>query len=146
LFTSGFTAPSYNFPLFLFGIYTQERSESGNSPKVFSGLLILSAILDFIWFFRHEQSWFIKAVSILILVLKVPTFFASHRAGGAISFPGGGGGETVWSMPGGFSSGGTRGGYQAFGDDLEAAQPPAPPTHNREAAPPPAQSPAPPAA
>lgn len=33
----------------------------------------------------------------------------------------------VWSMPGGFSSGGAPGGYQAFGDDLEAARPVQPP-------------------
>ncbi|KAF8587280.1 hypothetical protein K439DRAFT_1407597 [Ramaria rubella] len=115
-----FASPPYNFPLFLFGIYTQERSEPSESSKLFTGLLGMSAILDFIWLFRRDQNGFSKAVSILILILKVPTFFAAQRGSGAIGFPGG---ETVWSMPGGFSGGGNQGAYQTLGDDLESARP-----------------------
>lgn len=47
-------------------------------------------------------------------------------------------------MPGGFSSSGNQGAYQALGDDLETGRP-APPPHNATPAPP-AQIPAQPAA
>jgi len=121
LATAAFVAPTYNLALFLFGIYTQERSEAGDSSKLFTGLLAVSGILDFIWLLRNEQNPFIKAISILILILKVPTFFAAQRGSGAINFPVG---ETVWSMPGGFSSGGgNQAGYQTLGDDIESARP-----------------------
>ena len=50
----------------------------------------------------------------------------------------------VWSMPGGFSSGGGQG-YQAFGDDIESARPPPPVRHapQSHAPVPPAAPPAP---
>ncbi|KAF8527917.1 hypothetical protein BU17DRAFT_81154 [Hysterangium stoloniferum] len=122
LVTAAFVAPTYNFPLFLFGIYTQERSEAGDSSKLFTVFLGVSGVLDFIWMLKNsDQNPFIKAISILILILKVPTFFAAQRGSGAINFPGG---ETVWSMPGGFSSGGgNQAGYQTLGDDIESARP-----------------------
>lgn len=41
-------------------------------------MLGVSAILDFIWLFRTEQNFFIKGVSILILILKVPALSRSH--------------------------------------------------------------------
>ncbi|KAF8489574.1 hypothetical protein JB92DRAFT_1366168 [Gautieria morchelliformis] len=133
---AAFASPPYNFPLFLFGIYTQERSEPTDSLKLFTGLLGVSAVLDFIWMFINNQNGFIKAISILILILKVPTFFATQRGSGPIGFPGG---ETVWSMPGGFSSHGNQGAYQTLGDDLESSRP-APPPHATPPPPPPATS------
>jgi len=129
--TSAFTAPAYNLPILLFGAYAQENTESSQSMQMFTGLIGASAIYDIVWLSRNEQHGFIRVVTIILLLLKVPTFLASELAlrqrgsalGGAQSF--GGNGPTLWSMPGGFTS--SEGdGYQS----LETAAPvnaPAPP-------------------
>jgi len=132
---SPFTAPSYNLPLFLFGAYAQENSDSNQSLKLFTGLLGGSMLMDIIWLIRNEQNWFIRLLSVLILIFKAPTFFAFLSAlrqrgeqfsglgvrGGDLSGP------TVWSMPGGFSGlGGGRNGYDSVDDrDVEAHPAPA---------------------
>lgn len=177
---AAFASPPYNFPLFLFGIYTQERSEPAESSKLFTSLLGVSAILDFIWMFRNDQNGFIKAISILILILKVskthfsPLYILSRplrylhflplnvvqalldfREAKQVSWYA----STViqalrhvflavWSMPGGFSSGGAQGAYQALGDDLESGRPaarpqttPPPPPASATTQPPPVSNP-----
>lgn len=96
---SPFSAPPYNLPIFLFGIYAQENAEAIQSLQVvsvlldcvgdlsnplnpafllflsfaiqFTGLVGASAIADLFWMLKNEQSWFIKLVNVLILILKV---------------------------------------------------------------------------
>ncbi|EIM83305.1 uncharacterized protein STEHIDRAFT_62956 [Stereum hirsutum FP-91666 SS1] len=125
---SPFTAPAYNLPIFLFGIYAQENTEAVQSLQVFTGLVGASALADLAWMLRNEQNWFIKLLNVLILVLKAPTFLAfasSLRSRGAqFSNLGGIGGLRVWSMPGGFTSGG-RDGYQTVDEPTpETVRPP----------------------
>ncbi|KDQ63751.1 hypothetical protein JAAARDRAFT_29782 [Jaapia argillacea MUCL 33604] len=117
---SAFTAPSYNLPLFLFGIYVQENSDAIISLKTFTGLLGVSGLFDLLYMANYELHWFVKLVLILIFFLKVPTFLAfglALRSRGA-QFSGLGNnisGNTVWSMPGGFTGfgGGGREGYES---------------------------------
>ncbi|KAF9509361.1 hypothetical protein BS47DRAFT_161995 [Hydnum rufescens UP504] len=128
--TAPFNAPSYNFPLFLFGTYASERSESSDSLRLFFGLLGVSIPLDLIWLIKtNDQNGLIKFLSIINLLLKAPTIFAvlnALRLRGE-TFPsfshGQFGSDTqhVWSMPGGFDTGnnGTSG-YQNVSDDIEA--------------------------
>ncbi|KZT65130.1 hypothetical protein DAEQUDRAFT_740828 [Daedalea quercina L-15889] len=141
-FTSPFVAPSYNLPIFLFGIYAQETAEAVESLKMFTYLVIGTIPLDIIWLWNHEQGWFMKLLTILILVLKVrdlqdftwfiPTIMvfatALQTRGSSFSnFSGLRGGDvagaTVWSMPGGFTSGG-REGYQTVDEpDIQTPKP-----------------------
>ncbi|KAL0565595.1 hypothetical protein V5O48_016428 [Marasmius crinis-equi] len=133
-FASLFTAPPYNLPVFLFGFFAQENSEAFQSLQTFTALLGASAIFDVIWMMRHEQGGFSKVLTVIILLLKIPTFLAfgmSLRQRGA-QFGGGLGirgndlsGPTVWSMPGGFTSSG-RDGYQAMDEErhVESVRPP----------------------
>ncbi|PPQ64267.1 hypothetical protein CVT24_008405 [Panaeolus cyanescens] len=88
----------------------------------FTALLGASAIFDIVWMFRHEQNGFIKFLTVCLLLFKLPTFFAFASAvrqrGGQFGGLGAGNisGPTVWSMPGGFTSG-DREGYQTVEDD-----------------------------
>jgi len=114
---SPFTTPTYNLPIFLFGMYAQENTEGVQSLQTFTGLVGVSVIFDIIYMAQNQQNWFTRMITILILILKVPTFFAfglALRQRGA-QFSGLGGdlsGPTVWSMPGGFTSSSGREGYQ----------------------------------
>ncbi|KIP11954.1 hypothetical protein PHLGIDRAFT_98655 [Phlebiopsis gigantea 11061_1 CR5-6] len=127
--TSAFAAPVYNLPIFLFGTLAQESAEAIQSLQAFTFLVSASIVYDIIWLAKNEQSWFIRLLTILILILKVPTALAfafSLRQRGAqfAGLPGGFNirgtslpGATVWSMPGGFtSSGAGAGGYQSVDD------------------------------
>ena len=87
-FISPFTAPSYNLPVFLFGVYAQD-SEANQSLRLvclsifgkhdnvadvleqFTGLLGFSALFDVVFMVRHEMHWFVKIILLIILVLKV---------------------------------------------------------------------------
>ncbi|KAF9056167.1 hypothetical protein BJ165DRAFT_1398899 [Panaeolus papilionaceus] len=119
---SAAVAPAYNFPLFLFGCYAQENTDAAQSIQTFTGLLGASAIFDIVWMVRHEQNGFIKFLTVCLLLLKLPTFFAFANAvrqrGGQFGGLSAGNisGPTVWSMPGGFTSNG-REGYQTVDDD-----------------------------
>ncbi|TDL28442.1 hypothetical protein BD410DRAFT_780945 [Rickenella mellea] len=125
---SPFEAPAYNLPIFLFGIYAQENSESTQALRLFTGMLVGSIVFDIIWMIRHSQNWFIKLLSIVILIFKVPTFvaFGSALRQRGEQFAGLGvrgndlSGPTVWSMPGGFTSlGGSRNGYEPVDGDRD---------------------------
>jgi len=154
LINSTFMSPVYNFPLYLFSIYAYERENSNDSLRYATGMLGASMILDFIWLLTtHGQNGFSKAFSIILLIIKAPTVLAllnylrTRGAGFNLGEAGSlSGGNTIWSMPGGFGSSG-HGGYQAVGgdreDDLEQArpappprQPPAPAPNNVRPAPP----------
>ncbi|KAF5311870.1 hypothetical protein D9619_003180 [Psilocybe cf. subviscida] len=113
--------PPYNLPIFLFGFYAGEAPESSQSLQVFTGLLGVSGIFDIIWMIKNGQNGFFKFLTVCLLLLKLPTFLAFANAlrqrGGQFGGLGAGslGGPTVWSMPGGFTSGGE--GYQTVDDD-----------------------------
>ncbi|KAH7880734.1 MAG: hypothetical protein NXY57DRAFT_1047216 [Lentinula lateritia] len=146
-FLSGFTAPPYNLPIFLFGIYAQENADSAFlSLQTFTGLLGASVFYDIIWMFRNEQGGFVKFLTIILLLVKIPTFLAfglAARQRGA-QFAGLGirgndiNGPTVWAMPGGFSS---TAGYQNVDDEISpqpatrTVAPPSGPTAPVQAAP-----------
>ncbi|KAH9849759.1 hypothetical protein C2E23DRAFT_348203 [Lenzites betulinus] len=107
-----------------------ESAEAVQSLKVFTFLLAGSMFYDIIWMVNHSQNWFIRTVTIILLVLKVPTTFsfvtALQQRGGQFSGLGIRGndlsGATVWSMPGGFTSGG-REGYQNVDSPVDAPKP-----------------------
>ncbi|KAF8807415.1 hypothetical protein BYT27DRAFT_7232939 [Phlegmacium glaucopus] len=134
-FLSIFASPSYNLPMFLFGCYAQENAEALQSLQTFTGLLGVSMIFDIIWMVKNQQPGFAVFLNICLLILKLPTFFAfanSLRQRGS-QFGGLGssiGGPTVWSMPGGFTSGG-REGYQTVDDEpfIRNVRPTAPSPH-----------------
>jgi hypothetical protein len=124
-FTSIFTdSPSYNLPIFLFGCYALENAEAIQSLQFFTGILGVSMIFDIIWMATHWQPGFVRFLSIFLLILKLPTLLAvavSLRQRGSQfgSLGSSLGGPTVWSMPGGFTSGG-REGYQTVDDAEES--------------------------
>jgi len=140
--SSPFSGPSYNLPIFLFGTYAQENTEATQSLQTFTGLLGASVLFDLYWMFAVEQGIIIKLITIIVFLLKIPTFLAfgtALRARGSGQFGGLGIGEgnlngpTVWSMPGGFTSGGNDGGYQTVDEESapqaykQAPAQPAPP-------------------
>ncbi|EGN99380.1 hypothetical protein SERLA73DRAFT_38532, partial [Serpula lacrymans var. lacrymans S7.3] len=73
---SPFAAPVYNLPIFLFGMYAQESAEAVQSLKTFTGILSISTIFDIIWMVRNHQHGFIRFITIVILILKLPTMAA----------------------------------------------------------------------
>ncbi|KAF9229290.1 hypothetical protein BS17DRAFT_876860 [Gyrodon lividus] len=124
---SPFSAPGYNLPIFLFGTFVQESSDAVQSLRVFCGLLSVSILYDIIWMFNNQQSGLVRLFTFLLWLLKFPTaaaLLAALRQRGS-QFMGLGtdvSGPTVWSMPGGFTSGG-REGYQTVGDEPRAPPP-----------------------
>jgi len=103
-----FSSPPYNLPIFLFGTLVQEVPDAPQSLRSFVALLGGSVVLDIIWLAKNSQGAFTRTITIILLIFKVPTFFAfanNFRQAGS-SFGGlniGGrdlGGATVWSMPG----------------------------------------------
>ncbi|KAF8552663.1 hypothetical protein OG21DRAFT_1498269 [Imleria badia] len=128
---SPFAAPAYNLPIFLFGALVHESSDAAQSLKLFSGLLSASILFDILWVFNNEQSTLPRFLLFLLWLLKFPTaatFLAALRQRGS-QFMGLGAdmhGPTVWSMPGGFTSGG-RDGYQVVDDEPRVNVPRGPP-------------------
>jgi len=116
-------SPSYNLPIFLFGCYALENAEAIQSLQFFTGMLFVSMIYDIIWMATHWQHGFVRFLSIFLLILKLPTLlavaFSLRQRGSQFGSLGSSlGGPTVWSMPGGFTSGG-RDGYQTVDDTEE---------------------------
>ncbi|KAG7099224.1 hypothetical protein E1B28_001090 [Marasmius oreades] len=145
--TALFTSPSYNLPIFLFGSYAQENNEASQSLQTFTALLGGSCVIDIVWMIINssKQGRFSRFLTILLLLLKIPTFLAfglSLRQRGA-QFGGLGirgndlSGPTVWSMPGGFTSTG-RDGYQAMDEEshVESNRPPPLPVNSTTVPPP----------
>jgi hypothetical protein len=128
---SPFEAPAYNLPIFLFGALVHENSDAVQSLKLFSGLLSASIVYDIVWLFNDHHG-FSKFLLFLLWLLKFPTaatFLAVLRQRGS-QFMGLGAdvsGPTVWSMPGGFTSGGGRDGYQVVDDEPRVSVPRGPP-------------------
>ncbi|KAI1797882.1 hypothetical protein LXA43DRAFT_910050 [Ganoderma leucocontextum] len=78
--TSVFSAPVYNLPIFLFGVLAQEHSETIQSLQAFTYLLASSMLFDVIWMSSNSQHWFARLVTVLLLLLKLPTIFAFATA------------------------------------------------------------------
>jgi len=137
---SPFAAPPYNLPITLFGVVAAQLQETdGQALQLFTGLLSLSAVFDIVWMTQNEQNGFIKFLTFVLLIGKIPTFIAfalalRQRGGqlGGLGIRGGDlSGATVWdSMPGGFGGGGNSGGYQNLDEDRPAqfSRPAAPPS------------------
>ncbi|KAI0936348.1 hypothetical protein AcW1_000613 [Taiwanofungus camphoratus] len=127
---SAFDAPKYNLPIFLFGVYAQENSEAVQSLKTFTYLVSASVLYDIIWMYNHKQHWLTGLITVITVILKVPTIFAFvtalNQRGGQISNLGFRGsdlsGATVWSMPGGFTSA-ARDGYQTVDEPADTQTP-----------------------
>ncbi|KAG8951963.1 hypothetical protein FRC04_005296 [Tulasnella sp. 424] len=152
--TAPFTSPTYNFPLFLFGIYAAENKESNEPLRLFSALVGLSVLFDFIWLLRHDYNGLIGFIVVIAMLGKVcdpsgqslappddasSSLHVTHRNVVLLSEvslvealrirwqpPI----QAMWSMPGNF--GGPKPGYQNIDEDLEtapgaASQPPPPP-------------------
>ncbi|EJF66697.1 hypothetical protein BD309DRAFT_854155 [Dichomitus squalens] len=78
--TSAFVAPVYNLPIFLFGVLSQESSEAIQSLRAFTFLLGGSILYDIIWMSNNSQHWFVRLLTVLLLILKLPTIFAFATA------------------------------------------------------------------
>jgi len=120
-------APSYNLPIFLFGIYAQENSEVVQSLQAFTYLLAASVLYDLIWMYNYEQYWVFRLITVITTVLKLPAVLAFmmslQQRGAQFSIRGNDlGGATVWSMPGGFTSN-VRGGYQNVDEPVDVQTP-----------------------
>ncbi|KAF7436825.1 hypothetical protein PC9H_003658 [Pleurotus ostreatus] len=125
---SPFAAPPYNLPIFLFGIYAQENTEGVQSLQTFTALLGISHFFDVLWMMNNEQQGFVKFMTVVLLLLKIPVFFAFgltlRQRGAQFSGLGIRGGDlsgaTVWSgaMPGGLGNG-----YQSLDEESVDARP-----------------------
>ncbi|KAK7064227.1 hypothetical protein R3P38DRAFT_2823144 [Favolaschia claudopus] len=137
---SPFAVPTYNLPIMLFGnvVAQSQESSDGQSLQLFAGLLGGSAIFDIIWMSKNEQNGFIRLLTIVLLIAKIPAciafFLALRQRGGQFAGLGIRGGDlsgaTVWdSMPGGFGGGGSNG-YQNLDEErpTQFSRPAAPPS------------------
>jgi len=127
---SPFAAPPYNLAIFLFGTYAQENTEAIQSLQTFTGLVGASIVFDTVWMLKNEQGGLAKFLTLVVLLVKIPTFLAFgialRQRGAGLGLRGPDlNGAPVWSMPGGFMSNG-REGYQTV--DEERAVPPSRPT------------------
>ncbi|KAJ6575122.1 hypothetical protein B0H19DRAFT_1127248 [Mycena capillaripes] len=88
---SPFTAPPYNLPIMLFGtlVVQQQENSDGQALQTFAGLLGASVVFDIIWMIKNEQNGFIKVLTLLLLLLKIPAFvsfgLALRQRGGQFS-------------------------------------------------------------
>ncbi|KZT52403.1 hypothetical protein CALCODRAFT_415213, partial [Calocera cornea HHB12733] len=71
--TAAWHSPPYNLALFLFGLYAVDQTNVNEPLRLFAGMLALSLVWDLVWMIRHSQGILIRLISILILILKVPT-------------------------------------------------------------------------
>jgi len=131
---------TYNFPLFLFGMYAYENIEAAQSLQTFTTLLGVSALFDVFWMITSQQAALMLMLTIVIFFVKIPMFLSfgaalRQRGRGGFGGLGVGGdnlnGPPIWSMPGGFGSGGD---YQSIDEENP---PPAP----AKSTPPPAAHP-----
>ncbi|CAE6422354.1 unnamed protein product [Rhizoctonia solani] len=127
--TSPFRSPRYNLPISLFGIYALDKTESNEPLRLFTAMEGISVVFDIVYMWRHDQNGFIKLLTMVLTLGKIPTFLVllqtlkargdqfAHSVSGAAGFQS----QTVWSMPGGF---------RQSGYDPEGAAPPPPPNTN----------------
>ncbi|KAI8885533.1 hypothetical protein K501DRAFT_215446 [Backusella circina FSU 941] len=118
------TNPTYNIPIFFFGIWAYNNHDSNTPMKTFTFALGLSVALDLIWFWLHGSNpqgesgfGFAKFFNVISLIVKPITVYTSvnnlQNRGESLS-------AGAWSnAPGAFPSGG----YQNVrdGDSAEFA-------------------------
>ncbi|ORX52011.1 hypothetical protein DM01DRAFT_1384261 [Hesseltinella vesiculosa] len=88
LFGAISTNPTYNIPIFFFGIWAYNYHESNSPIKTFTYVLSLSVFLDVVWFILHgsgrgqPESGFSFALimNILSLIVKPVTILAAMTA------------------------------------------------------------------
>ncbi|KAI8065446.1 hypothetical protein BC940DRAFT_304114 [Gongronella butleri] len=85
LFGALATNPTYNIPIFFFGIWAYNYHESNSPIKTFTYVLSLSVFLDVLWFILHsghDESGFTFALvmNILSLVAKPITILTAITA------------------------------------------------------------------
>ncbi|KAJ7487606.1 hypothetical protein B0H11DRAFT_1664055, partial [Mycena galericulata] len=92
---SPFASPPYNLPILLFGTLAQQQENSDGQALQTVCLLGVSVVFDIIWMImpEHDQSGFIRFLTLLLVLLKIPTFIAFGLAlrqrGGSFSGLGG---------------------------------------------------------
>ncbi|KAK9695487.1 hypothetical protein K7432_012937 [Basidiobolus ranarum] len=69
-------SPSYNLPIYLFGIWAYQDHQATSSMKLFTFMLVGSVALDILYLVKHEWAWF-GLFTILSLVLKPVTILSS---------------------------------------------------------------------
>ncbi|ORZ18670.1 hypothetical protein BCR42DRAFT_411378 [Absidia repens] len=84
LFGAVSTNPTYNIPIFFFGIWAFNYHESNSPIKTFTGCLGLSIFLDIIWFILHSGNnesgyTFALIMNIVSLITKPVTVFAAFN-------------------------------------------------------------------
>ncbi|KDN50322.1 hypothetical protein RSAG8_01658, partial [Rhizoctonia solani AG-8 WAC10335] len=72
--TSPFEAPIYNLPINLFGIYALDKTESNEPLRLLTAMEGVSIFFDIIYMWRHGQNGFIKLLTIVLTLGKIPTF------------------------------------------------------------------------
>ncbi|KAI8099889.1 uncharacterized protein BX664DRAFT_322336 [Halteromyces radiatus] len=84
LFGAISACPSYNIPIFFFGIWAFNYHESNSPIKTFTGCLGLSILLDIVWFTLHSGNplnesgfTFAMIMNVISLLVKPITVFAA---------------------------------------------------------------------
>ncbi|KAI8334690.1 hypothetical protein BC941DRAFT_431899 [Chlamydoabsidia padenii] len=84
LFGAVSSSPSYNIPIFFFGIWAYNYHESNSPIKTFTGCLVLSILLDIVWFILHSGNpqnesgyTFALVMNVVSLMTKPVTVFAA---------------------------------------------------------------------
>ncbi|GAA5808293.1 hypothetical protein MFLAVUS_001683 [Mucor flavus] len=69
--------PTYNIPIFFFGIWAYNNRESNSPIKTFTGVLAFSILLDLIWLYLHGSNpqaesgfGFAKFFNVISLIIK----------------------------------------------------------------------------
>lgn len=73
---SPFVSPPYALPIFLFGIWAIQVTETYEPLRIFAGFVGGSLLLDIIWLFNGEPSTMVKIILILNWLLKILTFLS----------------------------------------------------------------------
>ncbi|ORX88556.1 hypothetical protein K493DRAFT_319379 [Basidiobolus meristosporus CBS 931.73] len=71
-------APSYNLPIYLFGMWAYQDHQATGSMKLFTFMLAGSLVLDILYLIKHEWTWF-ALFTILSLALKPITILSSTQ-------------------------------------------------------------------
>ncbi|KAI8388123.1 uncharacterized protein BYT42DRAFT_559018 [Radiomyces spectabilis] len=76
--------PTYNIPVFFFGIWAYNFRDSNAPLKTFTGVLALSILLDVVWFILHGHNpaqesgfVFVMIMNIISLLVKPISVFAA---------------------------------------------------------------------
>ncbi|KIM34019.1 hypothetical protein M408DRAFT_89504 [Serendipita vermifera MAFF 305830] len=126
---SPFVSPTYNLPVFLYGLWAVQVTETYEPLRVFAGFVGTSLLLDVIWLFNNDPATLVKIILILTWLFKILTFLSimvslrhrGDRFGASLPTAGefNNRAQTVWNMP----TPGGLGAYSAVGGDSGAEHP-----------------------